>query len=63
MRIGDQYRDRAVECMRAVGVVVETARKIALLELSPALVDSRQRADLAGENSLLAGRSPSRARH
>ena len=34
MRSGDQYRQRAAECMRAVETMVETDRKIALLELA-----------------------------
>lgn len=63
MRAGDQYRHRAVECMRAVEVVVEKPRKIALLEVAQRWLNLAEQADLAGENSLLAWRSPTRALH
>jgi hypothetical protein len=63
MRSGDQYRERAAECMRAVEVMVETDRKIVLLELAQRWFRLAEQADLAGEKSLLAGCSPSRARH
>ena len=63
MRSGDQYRQRAAECMRAIETMVETDRKIALLELVQRWFRLAEQADLAGEHSFLAGAISSRRRH